>query len=137
LVHPTYGAGSSFWPTPTATSKNWNRADIELSQKGLRFRRAIDQVGKQVSLTRAARIWTMLYMLLKLTGTMPKGPATFRFSRPLHLTLQPGTRFSTDDLTSNPSFSDWMMGWPIGWSDPMRPVTGLSRWLQRARGRLC
>lgn len=134
LVHPTYGAASSFWPTPTATARCWNRADIEISEKGLRFRPAIDQVGKQVSLTRASQLWTLVWLLVKALG-LPKEP-TWASSRPLHLTLQPGTRFSDGTLSSNPSFSDWMMGWPIGWSDPMRPVTGWSRWLQRARGKV-
>jgi hypothetical protein len=41
-----------------------------------------------------------------------------------------------NDLTFNPNFSDWIMGWPIGWADPMQPVTGWSLWLQRMRGEL-
>ncbi|MGO7986112.1 hypothetical protein [Rhizobium leguminosarum] len=39
-------------------------------------------------------------------------------------------------LTFNPNFSDWIMGWPIGWTDPMRLVTAWSVWLQRMRGEL-
>ena len=35
-----------------------------------------------------------------------------------------------------PDFSDWLMGWPIGWSDPEQPVTAWSHWLQRSRGAL-
>ncbi len=134
-VHPTYGAGSSFWPTPTATARCWNRADIELSSRGLRFRPAIDQVGKQVSLTRATQLWSLMFHLVRQLGR-PEGPKQYPFTRPLHLTLQPGTRFLPGDLTSNPNFLDWMMGWPIGWSEPTRSVTGWSRWLLRMRGEL-
>lgn len=55
---------------------------------------------------------------------------------PLHLTLNAGPRSSIGDLTFNPNFSDWIMGWPTGWTDPTRPVTEWSVWLQRMRGEL-
>ena len=75
--------------------------------------------------------------LLRLLGARPTGPvASYPFSRPLHLTLQPGTRSSNVEWTSNPSFLDWMMGWPIGWSDPTQSVTEWSHWLQHMRGEL-
>jgi site-specific DNA-cytosine methylase len=36
----------------------------------------------------------------------------------------------------NPQFVEWLMGWPIGWTD-LEPVeTGLSHWLPRMRGYL-
>ena len=38
--------------------------------------------------------------------------------------------------TLNPDFLDWLMGWPIGWSEPERPVTEWSHWLRRSRGAL-
>lgn len=41
-----------------------------------------------------------------------------------------------NDLTFNPNFSDWVMGWPIGWTDPMQRVTGWSVWRRRMRGAL-
>jgi hypothetical protein len=33
-------------------------------------------------------------------------------------------------LTLNPLFVEWLMGWPIGWTDCGSAVTALSRWLQ-------
>src|SRR5690606_3615428 len=84
----------------------------------------------------AARQWTLVWLLVRAWNARPAGRPSFLSSRPLHLSLMPGPRSSTGDLTFNPSFSDWIMGWPIGWTDPMRPVTGWSAWLQRMRGEL-
>ncbi|WP_245426310.1 DNA cytosine methyltransferase [Phyllobacterium bourgognense] len=72
-----------------------------------------------------------------VTGGYPCQPFSFAGKRqgdadPRHLS----PRSSTNDLTFNPNFSDWIMGWPIGWTDPMQPVTGWSAWLQLMRGEL-
>jgi hypothetical protein len=40
------------------------------------------------------------------------------------------------DWTSNPAFTDWVMGWPIGWTDCTQPVTEFALWLRRSRGAL-
>lgn len=39
-------------------------------------------------------------------------------------------------LTLNPLFVEWLMGWPIGWTDCGSAVTALSRWLPRMRSEL-
>lgn len=135
-ARPTYGAESSFWPTPMA-SMGGNRTDIEFSPKGMRFRVATDQSGNQVSLETAGRVWSQMVTLCRLLGVQMTQLTNYRFSHPLHLSLRPGTRSSPGEWTSNPSFLDWTMGWPIGWSDPMRPVTEWSLWLLRMRGALC
>jgi hypothetical protein len=36
----------------------------------------------------------------------------------------------------NPVFVEWLMGWPLGWTDCDSPVTGLSRWSQLMRWQL-
>ncbi len=36
----------------------------------------------------------------------------------------------------NPSFVELLMGWPIGWTDCGRAVTGFAPWLRRMRGAL-
>jgi hypothetical protein len=102
----------------------------------MRFRIALGQSGNQVSLATAARLWSQLVMLAKLMGVQMADLTNYRFSRPLHLSLRPGTRSLDGEWTFNPNFSDWLMGWPIGWSDPMQAVTELSRWKQRMRGAL-
>jgi len=114
-----------------------NRTELEFSTKGLRFRVATDQTGKQVSLATASRLWTQMMVLAQALGMPVRDFGSYRFSRPLHLSLRAGTRSLPGEWTCNPNFLDWMMGWPIGWSDPMRPVTGWSLWKLRMRGALC
>jgi hypothetical protein len=130
-----YAGGSSFWPTPTR-SLYCNRTHLELSSAGLKMRDDPTQTGSQVAIGKAARLWTMIYMLIRACGAVPTKPFDFPFSRPLHLSLTAGTRYSPGDLTFNPNFSDWLMGWPIGWTAPLQPVTEWSTWLQRMRGEL-
>lgn len=131
-ARPTYAAGSSFWPTPTL-SLYCNRADLQFSAEGMRFRCALDQTGKQLALGQAARIWSMMVTMTQLVGGRLQDLKNYPYSRPLHLSLRLGSRSSIGDWTFNPNFSDWIMGWPIGWTDPTRPVTGWSAWLQRMR----
>jgi len=45
-----------------------------------------------------------------------------------------GETSSSVRRTLNPLFVEWLMGWPIGWTDCERPVTGFSHWLRRGRG---
>lgn len=102
----------------------------------MKFRNDPNQTGSQYGIAQAARKWTLIYMLAKSTGARQLGQFSFQYTPPLHISLMPGTRYSPGNLTFNPNFSDWMMGWPVGWSDPEQPVTELSVWLQRMRGKL-
>jgi len=90
-----------------------------------------NQVGSQIGLKNQASSWTLLWMLLKASGW--KGDR-FLSSHPCRVILLNGEKHSNGTLTFNPAFSDWMMGWPAGWTDPLQPVTGWSQWLLRARG---
>jgi hypothetical protein len=47
-----------------------------------------------------------------------------------------GQQSSETRRTLNPLFVEWLMGWPIGWTASEPVETGLSRWLQHARGLL-
>jgi hypothetical protein len=102
----------------------------------MKFRNDPTQTGSQIALGKAARLWTMMWFLMKSWNANPKGNAIFLSSRPLHLKLDAGPRSSSGDLIFNPNFSDWIMGWPTGWTDPMQPATEWSAWLRRMRGEL-
>ncbi|WP_417689036.1 hypothetical protein [Roseibium sp.] len=121
--------------TPT-TSLYCCRTDILIKEGALRFRTATDQKGSQHAIGNAARIWTTFWLTVKGMGLKHLKSPIYRSSRLLHVTLKPGTRTCPGDWTFNPNFPDWLMGWPIGWSDPAQPATELSRWLRHMRGKL-
>lgn len=102
-----------------------------LSPAGLAFRNDLNQTGKQMSIKPAAMAWTLLWDMLLAAGWRPGAPVS---SHPCRVVLLNGEKHSPTGLTLNPAFTDWLMGWPDGWTDALRPVTGLSRWLRRARG---
>lgn len=135
LVHPTFGAGSSFWPTPTLSLYS-NQADLYLGAKGLRYRSKINKKGTQIALGNVARNWSMMVTVVRLLGGKLQDQKNYPYSHPLHMSLERGSRSSKNEWTFNPNFSDWLMGWPIGWSDPTAQVTEWSHWLQRMRGAL-
>ncbi len=122
--------GFSFWPTPTFKSSG-NRVCLVPGPGTLKLTRDERQGGKQLGLKNAAQSWTLLWDLMIALGWEPQNPIS---SLPYRVLLQSGELPSAGALTLNPQFSDWMMGWPLGWTEPLRPVTGWSLWLQRARG---
>lgn len=128
------GAGSSFWPTPLA-SVCGNRAEIVIDEQGFRFRPDLSQ-GNQVGLANTAGTWTRLWLLVKAAGFRAGPAGNFPFPLPVRVNLRAGSKSLPGELIFNPAFSDWMMGWPIGWSDPGQVVTGFTPWLRRSRGLL-
>jgi hypothetical protein len=89
------------------------------------------QLGKQMGLKNAALSWTLLWDLMTALGWTPQDPVS---SLPYRVLLRSGELPLTPGPTLNPAFSDWIMGWPPGWTEPLRPVTAWSQWLQHARG---
>lgn len=67
-----------------------------------------------------------LYLTLKYSR-----PSSFRAMRKLRRKVA-----STFRPKLNPSFVDWMHGWPSEWTDCEQAVTGFRPWLQRSRGEL-
>ncbi|CDN93465.1 hypothetical protein BN949_02619 [Agrobacterium tumefaciens] len=134
-ARPTSVGGSSLWPTPTK-SIYCTKIEMELVNDCFKMRDDAAAAGSQFGIGKAARLWTQIWMLMQACGATPTRPFSFPSSRPLHLSLNAGHRSSPGDLTFNPNFSDWIMGWPIGWTDPTQPVTAWSAWLQRMRGEL-
>ncbi|MBB3233403.1 hypothetical protein [Phyllobacterium endophyticum] len=109
---------------------------MTLQNDALKFRNDPTQTGSQIAIGNVTRLWTHMWLLMKACGATPAKAYRFPSSHPLHIGLNAGHRSSTGDLTFNPNFSDWVMGWPIGWTDPTRPVMEWCRWLQLMRGEL-
>lgn len=126
----TCASGCSFWPTPTFKSSG-NTVTLLPSPAGLKLMKDERQSGKQMGLKNAVYSWTVLWELLMAMGWTPRSPVS---SLPYRVRLRSGETGSLIGQTLNPQFSDWLMGWPPGWTEPLRPVTGWSRWLQHARG---
>lgn len=87
----------------------------------------------QFSIDRAARTWSTFWLALQAVGWTPEMAAT-PSSRPVLLSFRRGPGSCDSTLTPSPQFLDLIMGWPIGWTDPLAPVTGYAAWLQRSRG---
>ena len=130
-AHRTSASGCSFWPTPPFKGTG-NRACIVLSpERGVEFKNDLNQVGSQIGLWNAAKAWVLATDMMSAAGWTWQRPASTHRCRVILLN---GERHSEGHLSSNPAFSDWMMGWPPGWTDPLQPVTGWCHWLQLGRG---
>lgn len=121
--------GCSFWPTPTFKSSG-NRACIAGGPEGIQFKTDQNQTGSQIGIKTAATSWTLMWELMMAAGWTPQ---RFRSSHRFRVILLNGEKYSEHPLTLNPAFTDWMMGWPSGWTDPLQPVTGWCQWLRHAR----
>lgn len=89
--------------------------------------------GGQFALNNSARTWTALWLVLQAAGwnsSMASSPS----SLPVRVSFKHGNGSFVSGLTPNPPFYELIMGWPIGWTDPERPVTGFAAWLRRSRG---
>lgn len=123
---------SSYWATPTFKASG-NRAAIRLGPGTFRFQVDQNQTGSQIGLKNQVASWTLLRSILDAAGWQG---TTFRSSLPRRVILLNGEKHSEHGLSLNPVFTDWLMGWPSGWTDPQQPVTGWSRWLRQSRGEL-
>lgn len=111
--------------------------DLHLRETGPIALPTSETGGEQVGPRAEAQDWTVLYLSMKAMGaTFPAGTTAFRPSRPLHLRFRLGTSSCYSALIYNPAFSDWLMGWPIGWTAAEGRVTEFAAWLQRMRGAL-
>jgi hypothetical protein len=124
--------GSSFWATPTFKSGG-NRACLKLSPLGIAFMKDLNQTGSQIGLRQQAVSWSLFWELADAMGW--KGNV-FPTSHPHRVILLNGVKHLSDALSLNPAFTDWIMGWPMGWTAPQRPVTEWSHWLRHMRSEL-
>lgn len=101
---------------------------------GVQFKTDLNQIGSQVGIKNAGSAYTLMWDLMTAAGWSPQ---RFQSSHRFRVILLSGEKHSSDPLSLNPAFTDWMMGWPSGWTDPVRPVTEWSHWLRRMRIALC
>lgn len=113
-----------------------NRAELRLNAAGMQWLPAADQTGSQVSIGEAGKNWSVMWRVCRAMGWTPGPMPAFPYSRPVLATIRPGSGCSPGEWTLNPAFLDWLMGWPIGWSDITQPVTAFAPWLRRSRGAL-
>jgi hypothetical protein len=134
-VLATAGAGSSSWPTPTASDAGYF-PDLIVEAGSLRTTSPSDipsHSGGQYPLGESARVWTSLWLLMKALGwtaAMVASPS----SLPVRVSFQHGKTSFVTGLISNPRFYEMVMGWPIGWTEPEAPATEFAAWLRRSRG---
>ena len=118
------------WPTPTA--RDW-RSDPAATERTRTDGTTIAQPLNRVALTfpsfpLAPTIW-------KDGDTFWRAPRTwpplFRFLLPVYRSV-----FLRGWLRLNPAFSEWLMGWPVGWSDYRSSGTEWCRWRRAWRSHL-
>lgn len=115
------GSVSTLWRSPTADQPG---ADINklldkdgnppVSISGRLYR---DGMHRTVGLSQQV----ILFMKLRLSRLRPT-------------TMPDGMKLSKKDLSLNPAFTEWLMGFPIGWTEPERAVTQFCLWSERMRG---
>lgn len=128
-------------PTPMAgsgpTEKNNMAGNSDFSRKAMDLAQQMREQWETpgVALTEGSRLSRGGNRAdeLLLTG---QAIALSSSSSPQAQSTDAGPQFSEIRRVLNPLFVEWLMGWPIGWTDSAPVETGLSRWLELMRGRL-
>lgn len=115
----------SFWPTPNVPSGGRR---VPMDARRPSSCTAYLKTGKkiQVGLESAVKFWTIAFQSFLQNMTTSK------------LGLQYWQTVPISGLRRNPSFEEWLMGLPVGWTHCESPLaaTVLSRWLQHMRTKL-
>ena len=98
---------SENWPTPTVRDHKGSSGDSIIRKDGLSRMSQLDTKAEQ-------------------------GFHTL----PLDQTTQDGPTLSNKPRRLNPLFVQWLMGWPIGWTNYEQSVTGCAQWQAQSRGYL-
>lgn len=133
------GSGFSYWPTPTA-SLNGNIAElvIEAGRARLQIPEGMHQTKGLIG---ATQVWTYLWEIMTALGLAQTAKGQARAAamasfRPVSLSLRNGRHISRTAPKPNPVFMERLMGWPDGWTEANRSVTGFAVWLRRMRSAL-
>ena len=131
LAPPTSATGSGLWvPTPIATEwkagcgklwptpnagdakqtgnvENWDRRKAEKAAAGINLQEPLAVAAARMRRTPSAMVTEPKSSVVKLTGRKPTDPQ-------VGLADQVGGKL-------NPTWVEWLMGWPIGWTD-LKPL---------------
>ncbi len=137
--------GSSSWPTVTARDhRSPNSQDSQDSQDR---RNAGKKRGQQLinfiawklpamwsTLTAAAAFGSQLTRGNERSNELLIGGQAIVLCMRLDPETPDGGKLSATHLALNPQFAEWLMGWPIGWTE-LKPLgTEFPRWWRHARG---
>lgn len=125
LERPTSATASGLWPTPSANQFETKDLDAMLARRERAKLKSGNGNGFGLTLANAVRLWPTP------VATMSKG------SSPAALTRKDGRDRSGDRLDHavmasdggqlNPTWVEWLMGWPLGWTDLKPSATDRSR----------
>lgn len=127
---PSLTTQSTNWPT---AGTNDHKGTAKLGQR----RGQLDEAAEQVWSTPIAH--NASHNASDKSGNnsdLARDAQIFHSSRPVQPNTTDGGESSKQTRRLNPRFVEWLMGWPIGWTDCDSPATGLCRYRRRMRSQL-
>lgn len=134
--------GSSSWPTVTARdhrSPNSQDSQDRRNAGKKRGQQLINFIAWELpamwsTLTAAASFGSQLTRGNERSNELLIGGQAIVLCMRLDPETPDGAKLSATHLALNPQFAEWLMGWPIGWTE-LKPLgTEFLQWWQRARG---
>jgi hypothetical protein len=124
------------WRTPSDDSKRGGAADAAARAADAAARAA---QGHTINLQDQARTWATPTTRDHKDGANPSElvPTNSLLGRQAPRTLLPGGSSSTAGRKLNPRFVEWLMGWPLGWTDCGSPATASFQTWRRSRFAPC
>lgn len=137
---PIDASGCSSWATPQA--RDYRSGEGHRFNNPDRSKNLNDQVDKWPTPTVRDHKGSSPDSIIRNDGKSRMSQLDTKAEQGFHTspqvqTTQDGQKSSKNTPRLNPLFVQWMMGWPIGWTNYDRPVTGFAQWLEQSRGYLC
>lgn len=134
--------GSSLWPAVTARdhrSPNSQDSQDRRNAESKRGQQLINFIAWELpdlwsTLTAAAAHGSQLTRGNDRSGELLIGGQAILLSLRLDPETPDGATLSATRLALNPQFAEWLMGWPIGWTELKPLATASSLWRQHALG---
>ena len=106
--------GSGLWPTPVATDHLWNKSETLDAWQARAERKKAQGVNLQFALRHAVQKW--------LRCATPTA-RDWRSGKASQATMDRNSRPLSEQIggSLNPTWVEWLMGWPLGWTD-LKPL---------------